>query len=296
MLRSILYQQIRTKTYVKTPTKAYLKKLAMNKYSKLMNNEVVIPSNLQETKFFKVIGPMKVYKPITNGVKNKRVPTRFHLHKGKCIQRLSIGKRSSGGRNHTGKITVRSRGGGHKKRIRLLEKPVQGSYRVERIEYDPNRTNELFLLRHLSLNEFYYVLRTEGVEVGQVVHYFPKGLDTTLTKSEILKDGNLLPLMNIPIGSHIHNISLRPDGVGKMCRAAGSYAQLLSVNDIHAQLKLTSGEIRLVDKECPAVLGKSANAVLKLRKLGKAGVRRHMGRRPSVRGFFKLTRSCNESE
>jgi ribosomal protein L2 len=142
-----------------------------------------------ESKFFKVIGDMKVYKPITPGLANRRQPTRFHLHKGSCIKRLSVGKRSTGGRNRTGKVTVRHRGGGHKKRIRLFQLPVQGEYRVERFEYDPNRNGELMLVRHLSTNEFYYLLRTSGVEIHQTIHHFPNGVpsEITISKSELIQ-------------------------------------------------------------------------------------------------------------
>jgi hypothetical protein len=168
--------QIRQKTFRKTPTKAFLKVLADVKYRAAAN----LPprpkaSNLLETKFFKVVGNMKIYKPVSPGMTNRRHPTRFHLWKGEAVKRLSYGKRSTGGRSSSGKISVRHRGGGHKKRVRIIdfERKTPGEYKVERFEYDPNRNGELMLLRHLATNELSYIIRTEKVQVGDILYSYP---------------------------------------------------------------------------------------------------------------------------
>jgi ribosomal protein L2 len=240
-------QQVRFKTFRKTDTRAFKKVVADIKYRKSQGLEPR-PSvaNLTETKFFKVVGNMKIYKSLSPGLTNRRHPTRFHLHKGSCIKRLSYGKRSTGGRNRTGKITVRHRGGGHKKRVRMIDfsRSTPGEYRVERFEYDPNRNAELMLLRHLSTNEFSYSIRTAGVEIGAGLYSFPNGIpqpapnERELTKSELIQTGNCLRIKDIPTGSFIHNIGLVAGGPAKMCRAAGTFSQLLSISNGFAQLRL----------------------------------------------------------
>lgn len=218
-----------------------------------------------ETKFFKVAGNMKIYKSLSPGLTNRRHPTRFHLWKGSCVRRLSVGKRSTGGRNCHGRITVRHRGGGHKKRIRFVDfhRATPGEYRVERFEYDPNRTGELILLRHLSTNELSYIIRPANVNVGDVLYSFPKGVppvspgEKEIPKSELAKDGNCLRISEIPVGSYIHCIGLKPFGPAKMCRSAGTYAQILSTSpNGYAQLRMGSQEIRMVHVDAIATIGK----------------------------------------
>ena len=241
-------QFCRFKTFRATPTKAFQRIVADIKYRKLAGLEPR-PSvaNLPETKFYKVVGNMKIYKSLSPGLTNRRHPTRFHLWKKSCIKRLSIGKRSTGGRNNTGRITVRHRGGGHKKRIRIIDfkRNDNCSHRVERFEYDPNRNGELMLLRNLSTNELSYVIRVIGVEVGQVIYNYGGGVPVEapgqqqLTKAELLKPGNCLPISQIPVGTLINSISLKPGGGAKIARAAGTFAQILATTPSgHCQLKL----------------------------------------------------------
>ena len=238
----------RQKTFRATPTKAFRKVLADIKYRKAAGLEPrPSAANLKETKFFKVVGPMKIYTSLSPGLTNRRHPTRFHLWKKSCVKRLSYGKRSTGGRNNTGRITVRHRGGGHKKRVRIIDfKRNDGcAHRVERFEYDPNRNGELMLMRNLSTNELSYVIRPIGVEVGQVIYNYGSRVPAAapgqevLSKAELLKDGNCLPIRSIPVGTYIHCIGLSPNGPAKLCRAAGTFAQILSVTPSgHCQLKL----------------------------------------------------------
>jgi ribosomal protein L2 len=240
--------QIRQKTFRKTPTKAFRKVLADIQYRKAVGLESrPSAANLTETKFFKVVGNMKIYKSVSPGMTNRRHPTRFHLWKGGAVKRLSFGKRSTGGRNNTGKITVRHRGGGHKRRVRVIDfqRRTPGEYRVERFEYDPNRNAELMLMRNLSTNELSYIIRTAQVEVGDILLSYPNGIPSVapgtreLAKAELIKNGNCLPLKSIPVGSFVHCIGLKPGGGAKMCRAAGTFAQILSTSpNGYAQLRL----------------------------------------------------------
>ena len=237
----------RFKTFRATPTKAFKRKLAEIQYKKANNIPVPLSANLTETKFFKVVGPIKIYKSLSPGLTNKRHPTRFHLHKRSCVKRLSYGKRSTGGRNNTGRITIRHRGGGHKKRVRIIDFKRCGAseHRVERFEYDPNRNAELMLVRNMSTNELSYVLRIIGVNVGQLIYNYGDGVPVaspgqpSLSKADLIKEGNCLPIRSIPVGTSVNSISLKPGGPAKFCRAAGTFAQILSITPSgHCQLKL----------------------------------------------------------
>jgi ribosomal protein L2 len=252
------FLQIRHKTFRKTDTKAFKKVIADMKYRKAVGLPAR-PSvaNITENKFFKVVGNMKIYKPLSPGLTNRRHPTRFHLHKGPCIQRLSYGKRSTGGRSSNGRVAVRHRGGGHKKRVRMIDfsRATPGEYRVERFEYDPNRNGELMLMRNMSTNEFSYIIRTVDVPIGTILYSFPLGVptvapgETELTKSELIKDGNCLPIKNIPVGTFIHCIGLKPGGPAKMCRAAGTSAQILSITNGYAQLRMGTSSLTQAPKK-----------------------------------------------
>ncbi|KAJ1547757.1 hypothetical protein HK096_000183 [Nowakowskiella sp. JEL0078] len=282
---------------------------------------VAIP-HLQETKFWKVTGNMKVYKNTSNGVRHRTHPVRYHLHKGSSVKRLSFGKRSTGGRNDSGRITVRGRGGGHKRRVRNIDfkRTAPGPHMVVRLEYDPNRSAELALLRNLSTNEFSYILRQKDLNVGDVVYSWRSGLpiesssqteenvneetvelkkdsvkiDQHVSKSRMIQRGNCLPLHAIPVGTIVSCISLKPNGPAKLCRSAGTYGQLLALGTkvedrapgkLFAQLRLQSKEVRLVDVNCVATIGEMGNSDHHNRVLGKAGLMRHKGFRPKVRGI-----------
>ena len=179
------------------------------------------------------IGNFKIYKPVTPGRRHKRHPTRFHLHTGDPISRLTKGKRSTGGRNNQGRITVRGRGGGHKRLYRLVDfhRKVPGPHSVIRLEYDPNRSADLALLRNESTNEFSYIIAADDLVPGDTVHsYRNAALPTAVSKVQVLKPGNVLNLKDIPVGTVIHNISLKADAKMALCRSAGTHAQVCAMH------------------------------------------------------------------
>ncbi|AVG15724.1 50S ribosomal protein L2 [Chromobacterium vaccinii] len=199
------------------------------------------------------------------------------LHKGAPHAALVEKKNSTGGRNNNGHITTRHRGGGHKKHYRLIDfrRNKDGiPAKVERIEYDPNRTAHIALLCYAD-GERRYIVAPRGVKVGAVL----------LSGSEApIKAGNALPIRNIPVGTTIHCVEMQPGKGAQMVRSAGASAMLLAREGVYAQLRLRSGEIRLVHVDCRATVGEVGNEEHSLRKLGKAGASRWRGVRPTVRG------------
>lgn len=199
------------------------------------------------------------------------------LYKGRPVAALVEKKTKNAGRNANGRITVRHQGGGHKQHYRLVDfkRSKDGiPAKVERIEYDPNRTAHLALLVYAD-GERRYILAPRGVEVGQAV----------ISGSEApIKPGNTLPIRNIPVGTTIHAIELLPGKGAQLARAAGASVQLLAREGTYAQLRLRSGEIRRVHIECRATIGEVGNEENSLRKIGKAGAQRWRGIRPTVRG------------
>jgi large subunit ribosomal protein L2 len=189
-----------------------------------------------------------------------------------------LSKRSQrAGRNAHGRITARHRGGGHKRHYRIIDFKRDKAgipARVATIEYDPNRSARIALL-HYSDGEKRYILAPVQLAVGETVVSGPEA---------DIKIGNSLPLKNIPLGTHIHNIEMRPGKGGQMVRSAGSYAQLMAKEDRYALVKLPSGEMRLVLSVCQATIGQVGNVEHESQSLGKAGRRRWLGRRPRVRG------------
>ena len=199
------------------------------------------------------------------------------LHKGAPFGPLLEKKSKSGGRNNKGRITVRHRGGGHKQRYRIVDfkRNKEGVPAVvERIEYDPNRSANLALLKYMD-GERAYIIAPKRLHVGDPVQ---AGEDVPV------KPGNCLPLRNIPVGTLVHCIEMRPGKGAQIARAAGSSAQLIAREGRHATLRLRSGEMRKIFGECRAVVGEVGNAEHNLRKLGKAGATRWRGVRPTVRG------------
>lgn len=278
----------------------------------------------------------KTYKPITPGIRHLRRPLAPHLYPGRPLRLLTVAKRKHGGRNNSGKITVRHRGGGHRQRIRVLDyKRMEGGvHEVVRIEYDPNRSAHIALLYNRDGGEgakkWSYIVATEGLRAGDTVQSFrqgiPKGfipgfdtdalsgnaLATTtegesqadadanraaeasaqslalgLLRSLTLKPGNVLPLRLIPSGTVINTISLKPDGPGILVRSAGTFGQVVGYEEgsKYVSVRLQSGEVRKVLKDCAATIGKVSNPLWKNRNLGKAGRKRWLGIRPSVRGM-----------
>ncbi|MFZ5926290.1 MAG: 50S ribosomal protein L2 [Acidobacteriota bacterium] len=221
--------------------------------------------------------PIKSFKPVTPSRRFMSVVTREGITKDSPEKSLVEGKSSSGGRNNKGQITIRFRGGGHKRLYRVVDfrRDKRGvPARVAAIEYDPNRSARIALL-HYADGEKRYILAPVGLEVGQTVVSGPEA---------DIRPGNALPLDNIPAGTTIHNIELRPGKGGQMVRSAGAGAQLVSREGGVALVKLPSGEVRRVPSNCYATIGQVGNLDHENESLGKAGRKRWLGRRPHNRG------------
>lgn len=216
-------------------------------------------------------------KPTSAGRRAMVKVVNAELYKGRPHAAL-IEKQSRGsGRNNDGRITVRHKGGGHKQHYRLVDfrrKKDGIAARVERIEYDPNRSANIALICYAD-GERAYIIAPKGLEVGQQVS---SGSEAPV------KPGNTLPIRNIPVGSTIHCVELMPGKGAQIARAAGASVQLLAREGLYAQLRLRSGEVRRVHVECRATIGEVGNGEHGLRKIGKAGANRWRGRRPKVRG------------
>ena len=220
---------------------------------------------------------LRILKPTTPGQRGTVLVSKAHLWKGKPHKKLTAPKPSTGGRNNQGKITSRRMGAGAKKQYRIVDfqrKKFNISAEVIRNEYDPNRSAFISLIKYED-GEFNYILTPQKVKVGDKV---VSGQDVEI------KEGNCLPLKNIPVGTSVHNIELKPGAGGQLARSAGTSVQIISKEDINVQLRMVSGEIRLVNKNCLATIGIVSNADNKNIKLGKAGRKRHLGFRPKVRG------------
>lgn len=220
---------------------------------------------------------LKKFKPITPSQRELVLIDRSDLWKGKPVKRLTVGLNKTGGRNNTGHNTSRNVGGGHKRSYRLVDfKRLNHDIKavVERIEYDPNRSGFIALIRYES-GELSYILAPQRLAPGDVVESGNK-VD--------VKTGNAMPLKNIPVGTIVHNVEMKPGKGGQIARAAGSYVQLVGKDSGYALLKLRSGELRSVNAECMATVGAVSNPDQQNVNLGKAGRHRWLGRRPSVRG------------
>lgn len=220
---------------------------------------------------------LKTYKPMTPGQRNLVLVDRSHLWKGRPVKALTEGLSGKGGRNNVGRITARRRGGGHKRLYRLVDfkrQKMDMSATIERIEYDPNRSAYIALLRYED-GEQSYILAPQRVSVG----------DTVISGDQVdVKPGNAMPLSNTPIGTIVHNVEMKRGKGGQIARAAGTYVQLVGRDSGYAILRLKSGETRMVRAECMATVGAVSNPDNANIKLGKAGRKRWMGKRPSVRG------------
>ena len=220
---------------------------------------------------------LRKYKPTTPGRRGLVLVDRSDLWKGKPVKSLTQGLVGKGGRNNTGRITARRRGGGHKRRMRVIDfkrDRFDASARVERLEYDPNRTAFIALIRYED-DELAYILAPQRLRVGDTV--------VSGEKADI-KPGNALPMTNIPVGTIIHNVEMKVGKGGQIARAGGTYVQLIGKDQGYAQLRLKSGELRMVRAECMATIGAVSNPDQQNIKLGKAGRNRWLGKRPSVRG------------
>jgi large subunit ribosomal protein L2 len=220
---------------------------------------------------------VKVYKPKTPGTRHKTSYTFEEITKTKPERSLIVPQKKSSGRNMYGRITIRHRGGAHKRFIRLLDykrDKLEIPAKVASIEYDPNRTARIALLSYVD-GEKRYIVAPVGLSVG----------DQVISGDEVdIRPGNSMKLANIQVGTTIHNIELQPGKGGQMVRSAGTSAQLLAKEGKYAQVRLPSGEVRLVLQDCRATIGQVGNVDHSNIKLGKAGRKRHKGWRPSVRG------------
>ena len=220
---------------------------------------------------------VKKYKPVTPSLRGMTGSTFEEITKTKPERALIKPLRKSGGRNMYGRITVRHRGGGHKRHIRIVDfkrKKYGIPAKVSAIEYDPNRSARLALLFYAD-GEKRYIIAPLDLRVGDTIVSGPE--------AEV-RPGNSLPISNIPIGTMVHNIELDEGRGGQLVRAAGGAAQLLAKEGDYAQIRLPSGEVRLVRQKCYATIGQVGNLDHSNIKLGKAGRKRHLGIRPTVRG------------
>ncbi|PKP79889.1 MAG: 50S ribosomal protein L2 [Alphaproteobacteria bacterium HGW-Alphaproteobacteria-18] len=220
---------------------------------------------------------LKTFNPTSPGRRQLVLVDRSALHKGKPVKALTQGLSSKGGRNNQGRITVRHQGGGVKRLYRQVDfKRTRWDIPavVERLEYDPNRTAFIALIKYQD-GELSYIIAPQRLEVG----------DTVITSATAdIKPGNTLPLKSIPVGTIIHNIELKPQKGAQMVRSAGTYAQLVGRDAGYAQIKLASGELRMVLDSCLATIGAVSNPDKMNEVSSKAGRNRHLGKRPTVRG------------
>jgi large subunit ribosomal protein L2 len=220
---------------------------------------------------------LKTFKPVTPSQRELVIVDRSELWKGKPVKELTEGLRSKGGRNNTGRVTLRWRGGGHKQRYRIVDFKRQKddvAATVERLEYDPNRTAFIALLKYED-GELSYILAPQRLKAG----------DQVVSGERVdVKPGNAMPLKNIPVGTIVHNVEMKPGKGGQIARSAGTYVQLVGRDAGYALLRLSSGEVRMVRADCRATIGAVSNPDQQNINIGKAGRNRWLGRRPSVRG------------
>ena len=220
---------------------------------------------------------LKIFKSYTKSTRGTVLVDRKNLWKGKSLKLLTIGKHSTGGRNNLGRITSRSKGAGHKQKYREIDfyrKKDNLKAKIERIEYDPNRSAHVALIKYED-GLMSYILAPNKIKIGDEV---------VSGKNKEIEIGNCMPLSDIPTGTDIHNIELYPNGGGKLARSAGSSAQISGMDENYCIIKLSSGEIRKIINTARATIGSVSNTDHQNIKIGKAGRYRWRGRRPSVRG------------
>lgn len=256
---------------------------------------------------------MRTYKPRTPGLRHLKRPINDHLWKGRPYLPLTIPKKGQGkgGRNNTGRITVRHRGGGVKRRLRTLDfkRWAPGPHLVDRIEYDPGRSAHIALLTEQATGNKTYIVAAEGMRAGDVVQSYRAGIpqdlldsmggviDPGILAAKTAWRGNCLPMHMIPVGTVVYNVGSRMDGGAVFCRSAGTYATIISKEEEtrddgtkvmtgkHVVVRLQSGEIRKVSKDACATVGVASNIMHQYRQLGKAGRSRLLNIRPTVRGL-----------
>jgi large subunit ribosomal protein L2 len=220
---------------------------------------------------------LKTYKPMTPGQRNLVLIDRSELYKGRPVKSLTEGLTKKGGRNNTGRITARRRGGGAKRLYRIVDfkrRKWDVAAEVVRIEYDPNRTAFIALVKYED-GEHAYILAPQRLAAG----------DSVVAGARVdIKPGNAMPFSGMPIGTIVHNVELKPGKGGQIARSAGAYAQFVGRDGGYAQIRLNSGEMRLVRQECMATVGAVSNPDNSNQNFGKAGRTRWKGKRPAVRG------------
>jgi large subunit ribosomal protein L2 len=220
---------------------------------------------------------LKTYNPVTPAQRQLVTVDRKTLHKGKPVKRLTEGLTGSGGRNNAGRVTARRRGGGHKRAYRVVDfkrRKFDVPAKVERLEYDPNRSAFIALITYDD-GEQAYILAPQRLQPG----------DTVIAASRAdVRPGNAMPLKSVPVGTIVHNVEMKPGKGGQIARAAGGYVQLVGRDAGYALLRLSSGEVRMVRAECMATIGAVSNQDHANVNKGKAGRTRWLGKRPAVRG------------
>lgn len=220
---------------------------------------------------------LKKYKPVTSSQRGLVQTDRNELWKGKPYKGLTQGLHKTGGRNNLGRITSWHRGGGHKRLYRIIDfkrNKLDVAAKIERIEYDPNRSSFIALIKYDD-GEYNYIIAPNKIKVGDVI---------ISSNDADIKIGNSLPLQNIPVGTILHNVEMKPGKGGQIARSAGTSVTLVGKDSGYAQIKLSSSEVRLVLLSCRATIGSVSNSDQKNINLAKAGRNRWLGRRPVVRG------------
>ena len=254
--------------------------------------------------------PLRTYKPRTPGLRHLKRPVNDHLWKGRPLIKLTIAKKGQhlGGRNNTGRVTVRHRGGGHKRRIRIVDykRYLPGKHIVDRIEYDPNRSAHLALVTRVQDGEQTYIVAADGMRAGDEVQSYRTGipkdlidsmggvLDPGMLAAKTASRGNCLPIHMVPLGTQVFNVGSKSKGGGVFCRSAGTYAIVVNKEEVDKSnggteiasviVRLQSGEIRKVSPDACCTIGVASNPQAHFTSLGKAGRARWLGKRPEVRG------------
>lgn len=253
--------------------------------------------------------PLRTYKPRTPGLRHLKRPVNDHLWKGRPYLKLTIAKKGQhlGGRNNSGHVTVRHRGGGHKRRIRIVDykRYLPGKHVVERIEYDPNRSAHLALVTRVETGEKSYIVAADGMRAGDEVQSYRLGIpqdlidsmggviDPGMLAAKTASRGNCLPIHMVPLGTQVFNVGSKTKGGGVFCRSAGTYAIIVNKEEVEKPkgmeiksviVRLQSGEIRKVSPDACCTIGVASNPQAHFTSLGKAGRSRWLGKRPEVRG------------
>ena len=273
-----------------------------------LNEELEIESRPVEHPEEKNAIILRTYKPRTPGLRHLKRPINNHLYKGRPYLPLTFARKGQhiGGRNNTGKVTVRHRGAGAKRRIRTIDfnRSAPGRHLVERIEHDPGRNAHIAFLSYTveGTTSYSYIVAPQGMRAGERVESFRAGIpqqlirelggnpDAGMLAAKTAFRGNCLPLHMVPPGTTIYNIGLRKNGPAQLCRSAGTFATVVGKNDgdpkyhDYVDVKLKSGEVRRIQRDCCATIGVASNVNFNRRQLGKAGRKRWLGIRPTVRG------------